>query len=168
MKKLFLALVVFGSLFLVSCGDDEAEDMQPPVGLVGSVTYDGGTFSITSGLQSTVEVSNNIARQIFYLTDGTLTANGSSVSASGAQIVISATFSAKGATTIENGMYDSSSDINGRQVDVQVTTSSGTQDAFTDGTINVTGSGSTYTLVFDVPFRGTRLLGSVSGTYESL
>ena len=170
MKKLLLSFFLLsGSLFFVSCGDDEEEEqLQPPLGLSGTVSYDGGSFSVVDGRLSDVQVSNNIASRTFYLTDGTFTVSGSNVSASGSQIVIVLTAAATGATSIEAGVYDSNSDINGRQVDVQVTTSSGTQDAFTDGTIDISGSGNTYTLIFDVPFRGTRLTGSVSGTYESL
>lgn len=168
MKKFLLTLSILSTLVFISCGDDDEDMPDATVGLSGTISYDGGSFAISSGLISATEISNDVARRVFYLSDGILSSNGSNVTASGSQIVVTITAASTGTSTVVEGEYASSSDITGKKVDVLVQTSSGNETSFTGGTIDISGSENTFTLVMDVPFRGTQLSGTVSGTYESL
>lgn len=71
-----------------------------------------------------------------------------------------------GSNILESGDYETSTDVPARYVDVQVTTSGGSRQAFTGGIVSISGSANTYSLTFDVPFgQGVELTGSVNGTF---
>jgi len=173
MKNILLTFLFISSIFLISCGDDEVEDTpndnNDAIAVSGVVTYNGASYSISSGFLSAVNVSNDIARRTFFIADVMLSPSGTGVTApSNFGIIITSTFSSTGTASVIPGTYDSKSDRNGRSVDIRVQTSSGTEEAFTEGTVVISESGNSYTLTFDAPFRGTRLEGTVSGTFENL
>lgn len=164
----------------MSCGSDEEmddmEEVEEDIALSGTLEFDGESFEISSGLISEVEIDseNNIASRTFYLSDATLTANGDNVTVSSDfGISLSIVFDAHGETDIVEGEYNTFSDANGRNANTSLLLTSGTASAFSGGTIDLSGSGNTFTLTFDAPFRGsdnasTNLTGTVTGTFEDL
>ena len=168
MKKIFLLLSVFTLIIFTSCGDDDGDSGGTTPGLTGSVTFDGQSYTIANGVFSLSESEGN-AEGAFFLADGTLeVTSANQVSSSDSQIIISISATARDASVLANGDYATSTDIPDRFVDLAVTTAGGRSEAFTNGTVSITGSGNTYTIVFDAPFAGgVTLTGTVSGTYEN-
>lgn len=172
MKKLLLTLFAGSLLFVVSCGDDDGDGNGGGnvVGLNGTVTYDGSSYSIENGILNLGQSEGNAEGQ-FFIADGTLTVSGSnSVSTSDSQIIIVMTATSKGTSSLENGDYATSTDVPDLHVDLAVTTFDGDsqvrREAFTNGTVTISGSEDTYTVTFDAPFgSGIELTGSVDGTY---
>ncbi|WP_420317736.1 hypothetical protein [Ekhidna sp.] len=166
MKKIIFSLSIVGLLFISSCGgDDDSTPMA--VGLSGTINYDGQSYSIVNGILGlSVEEGNAVGE--FFMADGTITATSTGVSTSDSQIIISVVATSVGTATLGNGDYATSTDIPEKYADIQVTTSSGSKQAFTNGIVNISGSENTYTISFDVPFgQGIELTGTVSGTYAA-
>ncbi|WP_421763335.1 hypothetical protein [Ekhidna sp.] len=166
MKKTLLFLAVISLFILSSCGGDEDDDMVS-VGLIGTVSYDGTSYSIANGIFSlTIEDGN--AEGEFFLADGVIEPTATGVSTGDSEIIISIVATSAGTTTLSSGNYQTSTNVPAQYADIQVTTSSGSKQAFTGGTVNISGSGNTYSITFDVPFgQGIELSGTVNGTYES-
>ncbi|MEP0984794.1 hypothetical protein [Ekhidna sp.] len=166
MKKTFLFLAVISLFMLSSCGGDEDDDIAS-VGLNGTVSYDGTSYSIANGIFS-LTIADGNAEGEFFLADGVIEPTATGVSTSDSEIIISIVATSTGTTTLSSGDYQTSTNVPAQYADIQVTTSSGSKQAFTGGTVNISGSGNTYTITFDVPFgQGIELSGTVNGTYES-
>ncbi|WP_425392849.1 hypothetical protein [Ekhidna sp.] len=163
MKKIALSITIAGLLLISSCGkDDEGPTV---IGLSGTVTYDGESYAISNGIFS-LSVEDGNAEGEFFIADGTLTPTSTGVSTSDSQIIISVVATSKGTSTLASGNYETSTDVPDKYADIQVTTSDGGKQAFTGGIVKISGSESTYSLTFEVPFgQGVELTGSVSGTF---
>lgn len=167
MKKTILFLAVLSLFMLSSCGDDDGDDNNVTVGLSGTVMYDGSSYAIANGIFS-LSVEDGNAEGEFFLADGVIEPTATGVSTGDSDIIISIVATSTGTTTLSSGDYQTSTNVPAQYVDVQVTTSSGSKQAFTGGTVNISGSGNTYNITFDVPFgQGVELSGTVSGTYEN-
>ncbi|GAB4244040.1 MAG: hypothetical protein Tsb0034_22110 [Ekhidna sp.] len=165
MKKLVFALSVLSLLVIVSCGKDD----DPTPGLSGTINYNGESYSIKNGIFSLSESGGN-ASGSFFIADGVITSSSSnSVSSSDSNIIITVTATDKNASSLSAGDYATSTNVPDKFADVSVTTADGRKEAFTGGTVSISGSGNTYTVAFDVPFgQGVTMTGSVSGTYVNL
>lgn len=164
MKKFLLALTVLSSLIFISCGDDE--DVSPQVvGLTGSVTFNGQSYTITNGVIN--ELSNAAGTELqFLMADGTVSSSGSS---SDSQIIISARAISEGTGSLENGSYEVNRQVTSKYAYVTVTTASSPNiQSIVGGTIDISGSDNTFSLKFNnVAFfgGGAELNGTVSGTF---
>jgi major membrane immunogen (membrane-anchored lipoprotein) len=160
-----LKLLILSLVLLSACGKDDSS--APQLGLSGTVTFDGTSYAIANGVLTLQESGGNAIGQ-FFLADGTLEPTSSGVSTSDSQIIISVSAVAKGASTLVEGSYATSTDVPDMYADVAVTTADGQKTAFTGGTVTISGSGNTYNLTFNVPFgQGVTLTGSVMGTYAN-
>lgn len=167
MKKLLLTLSIVSLLIITSCGDDD--DATPTVGLSGTVTFNGQSYSIANGIFS-LTVDDGDAIGEFFLADGTIESNGNGgVSSSDSEIIISISATATGATTLTAGDYETSTNVPDLYAFVSVVNSDGTSQSFVGGIVGISGSGNTYTITFtDVPFgQGVTLTGTVTGTYAN-
>ena len=163
MKKILLTLSILSILIITSCGKDDGGDIQ--VGLTGTITFNGESHSIANGVLSLRESGGNTIGE-FFLADGTLEPTSTGVSTGDSQIIISVVAVSKGTSTLAEGAYATSTDVPDMYADVAVTTSDGKSEAFTGGTVDISGSGNTYTLTFDVPFGSSiELSGTVKGTF---
>ncbi len=164
MKKLVKIPVLLSLLMILSCGDDESE--SPAVGVNGTITYDGQTYAIASGVIN--QRTNAAGAELeFLIADGTVTSTGSS---SDSQIIVSIRAISEGTESLENGSYEVSRQVTSQYAFVTVSTASASNvRSIVGGTITISGSGSTYSLTFNnVAFgNGIELTGSVSGTFES-
>ena len=167
MKKTLLLLSILSLFVLSSCGDDDAGNT---VGLSGSVTYDGEEYAIANGIFNLSEDDGDALGR-FFLADGTLELSSpTQVTTSDSEIIIVMSAVSKGTSNLANGDYATSTNVPDLYVDIAVTTFDGEneirRDAFTNGTVAISGSGSTYTLTFNASFgSGITLTGSVNGTF---
>lgn len=169
MKKLIFVLSIASLLIFSSCGSDDG----PSVGLNGTVTYNGTSYTIANGFFNLSSGSEE-AIGTFFLADGILTSSSpNQVSSSDSQIFITMTARSRGSSVLTNGDYATSTDVPDLTVDLAITTvENGDQvrrEAFTGGTISISGSENTYNITFDASFgSGITLTGSANGTYASL
>ena len=161
MKKLLFSLALLSIVIITSCGDDEE---TPPVGVGGTITFDGQSYTIASGVLTQSAITG--ATQVeFFLADGTVSSSGSS---SDSQIIIGIRAISEGTDTLEAGTYEVSRQVTTKYAFVTVSTATVSNlQSFAEGTIAVSGSGNTYNLTFNnVSFgSGITLTGSVSGTF---
>ncbi|MEM6643767.1 MAG: hypothetical protein AAF616_12370 [Bacteroidota bacterium] len=164
MKKLSYFLILFGLVTIISCGDDEEDSMT--LGVSGTLNFDGQSYEISSGLL--VERSNPAGAELqFTLADGTFS---SGTSSSDSQILLSVRAISEGTNELEDGAYAVNTQTGSMYAFVTVSTSGAqNQQSIQAGSINISGSGSTYSLTFnDVGFLGgAELSGSVSGTFQN-
>lgn len=173
MKKVLFFLAVLSLVVISSCGGDDDDATPAEVGLSGTVTFDGQSYSIANGIFNQTDDDGN-ARGIFFLSDGTLTATANGATASGATIFISVDAIATNSSALTNGAYETSTNVPELFAYVNVTLIDGANSTdrgqpFVGGIVNISGSGNTYTLTFsDLNFgQGVSLSGSVSGTYSN-
>ena len=141
MKKLLLLLSLFATLFVVSCGDDEA----PTLGLSGTIEFDGTTYTIANGLFSQSSNGGN-TEATFFLADGEITAStGGGVSSGNSTIVLSIVALAANSTSLTSGNYATSTNTTELNATLLVTTINGSQtnarSANVGGTIGISGTG---------------------------
>jgi len=161
MKKLFLSIALLATLMIVSCGDDEE---TPPVGVSGTITFDGQSYTIASGVLTQSAITGGTEVE-FFLADGTVSSSGSS---SDSQIIVGIRAISEGTDTLEAGTYETNRQVTTKYAFVTVsTTSVSNLQSIVGGTISISGSGNTYNLTFNnVSFgSGITLTGSVSGTF---
>ncbi|MEO9869971.1 hypothetical protein [Ekhidna sp.] len=173
MKKTFLLLLILSLLIISSCGDDApVPDPSTNEGLSGTLTYNGKSFRMKSGVFASQDDDGDAFAQ-FFLGDGTVELiEPNTVSFSNNKIEIRMTAVSKGTASLENGDYATTTNDPDLYVNLTVTTIEGfntdTREALANGTVSISGSGNTYSLTFDVPFEeGVKLTGTVTGTYEN-
>lgn len=165
MKKLLLTLSVLSLLLISACGDDD-DGGNPEVGLSGTITFDGESYSIANGFFSQSSTAVGIEGE-FFLADGTVSSTGSS---SDSQIIIGLRAISEGTSSLESGSYEVNKQVNSKYAFVTISTTSDSNiQSVQGGTIDISGSGNTFSLTFnDVAFgQGRELSGSVNGTFEN-
>ena len=164
--KYFLQITLLLSItLLISCGDDDT-DSPAASGVSGSITFDGQSYAIASGVIN--ERTNAAGAELeFLIADGTVSSSGSS---SDSQIILAIRAISEGTETIGSGSYEVSRQVNSQYAFVTVSTATASNiRSIVGGTIDISGSGSTFSLTFNnVTFGGgIELTGSVSGTFEN-
>ncbi len=167
MKNILLTLSILSVLIITSCGSDDTSTNE--VGLSGTVVFDGESYTIANGTFA-LTVDDGDAVASFFMSDGELTVSSGTGSTDG-EIIISITAIHEGSDALGNGAYITNSTTQDQYAFVAVSTPenpTGSQ-SFTGGTVNISGSGSTYNVTFvDVPFgQGVTLTGTVTGTYSN-
>jgi len=168
MKNILLTLLFISSLFFISCGDDEESSTPDPmmVGLSGTITFNGQSYNIANGFFSTSSVAAGTEGE-FFLADGTVSSSGSS---SNSEIIIGIRAISEGTDSLEGGSYEVNRQVTSKYAFVTVSTTSASNiQSIVGGTIDISGTGNTYSLTFNnVAFGGgIQLTGSVTGTFEN-
>lgn len=169
MKKVLFLLSIVSLVVVSSCGGDDDDATPVEVGLSGTVTFDGQSYTIANGIFNQTDDDGN-AVGTFYMADGTISpgTNGG-VTSSNSTIIIGLVAVAFESSTLENGNYDTNSNLNGMQANVTVSIDGVSNRSFTGGDVTLTGSGNSYNITFiDVPFgQGVTLSGTVTGVYSN-
>ena len=168
--KRFLFLLTLGLLVVLSsCSDDDGE---ASVGLTGATNYDGEAISISDGLFGEFAEDGAYAAT-FFLADAPLSFDEDTEAATfQGEVLISVVIGVEG-DSFQPGTYPIEFNSSSSRIAIVfVTTIADNQvdttlDAATGGTVNITGSGNSYTITFDLTFESElELTGTASGGFE--
>ena len=169
MKKVLFLLSIVSLVVISSCGGDDDDATPVEVGLSGTVTYDGQSYTIANGIFNQTDDDGN-AVGTFYMADGTISPGTSGgVTSQNSTIVIGLVTVAENSSSLTNGNYDTNSNVNGMVATVVVSVDGVGNQSFTGGDVTLSGSGNSYNITFiDVPFgQGVTLSGTVTGVYSN-
>ena len=169
MKNILFTLTILSILLITSCGKDEP-DLE--IGLVGTVTFDGNANSITDGILAEVSEEGKYGA-IFILADDPVSYDPEEDEFMQEGFVVAVTIFSK-SDAFEAGDYNvlatfDDSSIADKSALVAVAypeSSEDDGDSAIGGTVNIQGSGNTFTLTFAVDFAGdVKLTGNASGGF---
>ncbi len=172
MKNLVYIFCVLGLALITSCGKDDGEGLAD-IGLTGVATFDGNAISITHGLFGET-AEQGAYGATFFLADGPLSFDAETEEASfQGEVLISVIIFSEG-NSFESGTYSavdfSSNDIADKSAIIIVADANNASSGggfATGGTVNIQGSGNSFTLTFDLDFANdVKLTGNVSGGFE--
>lgn len=177
----FIVLLAIASAFLMSCEKDDDDDD----GGSNSIVFDGTSYSIKDGLISDYGAYDTHWNYDFVLVNAALTEvtedGYTYFDAPEATFYVYAELFSPGTSSFQTGTfqymsYDASAeDVDGKYYFYDVTVGTRNADGTnemdyeaTAGTVKVTGSGSNYTIEFDVTVEGGKTVkGSYSGTFKT-
>lgn len=170
MKKLLLIVSCIGLSFLMSCGSDDAVEVE--TGLTGTITFDGAELTASDGLFGEASDEDGYAAT-FFISDGELTYDPAQEQATfQGEYLINVIIYNTG-SAFESGNYSIASldspisDKSAFVVYADVANASSGGSLATGGTVNIQGSGNVYTLTFAVDYgNDVELVGTISGTFE--
>ena len=169
MKKILFSLSILSILFITSCGKD---DGGIAIGLSGSITYEGESISMTDGLFGEISQDGQYAAT-FFLSDAPLSYDESDDNTSFEGDILISLIIASTGDSFQAGSYPVEF-TSSKGVIAIVATIAGSGDqqtvvtnTATGGSVNITGSGNSYNLTFNLDFENDiKLTGNATGGFE--
>lgn len=162
MKKLFSSVSFLSLLFLISCSKD---DNEVSIGLKGTISIDSQNYEISNGAMATGTILG-VSSDVFTLSDDVFNTEDGTFQG---KLMITMITVSRG-DSFEPGIYTLDAEANDfvALVFVNIVDGSSEDDLVGEsGTVRITGSGSNYTLVFEIEFEdSTKMTGSATGGFE--
>ncbi len=168
MKNILFSLSILSILLITSCGKDD----EVQIGLSGSVSFDGNSINITNGLFGEVSEDGEYGAT-FFLADAPISYNSETQQTTfEGDALISVIIFSEG-DSFESGTYavktfgGAITDGDALVIVADANNASSGGGLGVGGTVNITGSGNTFTLTFNVDFEDdVKLSGNATGGFE--